>query len=113
MQIEFHGPGQVCMAGSSRRQPSLSAFRFREILNGQHFLPIGPVPILNAQANRRPYRLAVPYARQSFDPVFFDFLTPAPAVSQLPPVKLPVHEFEVNGHTRGQAADPSNQGLTM
>src|SRR5690242_21201207 len=53
------------------------------------------------------------YAGKRLDAIFLDFLTPATSVAQLPAVQLPVNELKINGHTRGKAADPGNQRLSV
>ena len=113
MEIEFHGAGQIRVARARRGQPALGAFGVRKLFNRERLFPVGPVTILDPQSDGRTDGLPVAHAGQKFDAIFFDFLAPAAAVAQLPPVEFPLHEFEVNGHTRGHAADPSNQRLTV
>ena len=113
MEIEFHGAGQVRVARARRGQTALGAFGVRKLFNGERLFPVGPVAILDAQGDGRADGLPVPHAGQEFDAVLFDFLAPAAAIAQLPPVQFPLHEFKVNGHTRGHAADPCNQRLTV
>ena len=113
MEVEFHRAGQVRVARARRCERAARVLFARKILNRQGFLPVGPIPVFDAQGDRSANRLPVPNPCQRLDAVLFDFLAPAAAVSQLPPVQFHLHKLEVNGHTRGQAADPRNQRLTV
>ena len=63
--------------------------------------------------DRRPDRLAVPYARQNIRLIFLDPLAPAASIPQLPPVQFALNEFQIHRHAQRQPGDPRNQGLPV
>ncbi len=113
VEIEFHRAGQIRVARARRGQVSLGALGFGKFFNRKRLFPVGPVAIIDTQGDRRADGLPMPHAGQEFDAIFFDFLASPAAIAELAPVQFPLHEFKIDGHTRGHAADPSNQRLTV
>lgn len=75
------------------------------ILYGQGLLPIFPVAVFDANRNGRADGLSVAYAGEKFSLILFDFLPSAAAVSELPPVHLAIHKFQIDRNARGQSGD--------
>jgi hypothetical protein len=113
MEVEFHRASQVCMAWTRGSQGAASIVLVRNVLNRKSFLPIGPIPVFDAQSDRRADGLPMANPGKGLDAILFDLLSAASPVAELPAMQLALNEFKINGHTRRHAADPRNQRLTV
>ena len=113
VEVEFHRAGEVRVARARRGQRAASIVLRRKILDREGFLPVGPIAVFNAQCDRRADGLTMANPGQGFDAILLDFLSAASPVAELPAMQLPLNEFEIYRHTRGHAADPRNQRLTV
>src|ERR1700674_863575 len=113
MKIEFLRASEVGVSGPWGQQLSLVARGFGGSLDGQNFFPIRPIAIFDADSHGGPDGFFVPPAGENIGSVFLDFLASSAAVSQLPPAKLTVDEFQVHGQGSGQPGDKRQERLPM
>src|SRR6185437_5788438 len=83
------------------------------ILDGQSLLPILPFAVLDSNGNGLANGFSVSHAGEKVSLILFDFLPSAAPVSELPPVHLAIHKFQLDRNARGQSGDPGNQRLPV
>ena len=83
------------------------------ILNGQSFLPVSPVAILDAEGDGCAYGLAVADAGKDIGAVFFDFLAATATVAELTAVQFVIDEIEVHGQGSREAREEGEERLSV
>ena len=69
--------------------------------------------VLDAESNGRANRLPVAHAGEHVRAVLFNFLAPAAAVSQLPPLQLVIDELQIHTQSRRQPGQERQQRLSV
>jgi len=113
MKIELLRARQISVSRPRRGQMALRVIGAITVFHRQRFLPIFPVAVFNPQRDWRADRFSVAHAGKNVRLIFLDALPPAPAESQLPPVKLSRDQIHVHRDARGQPGNPRHERLPV
>jgi len=83
------------------------------VLDGQSFLPVGPVAIFDAQGYRSADSFAVAHPGEDFGAVFLDFLAAAATVAELAAMEFVIDEINIDGKGSGQTGDEGEERLSV
>src|SRR5712692_1966029 len=113
VKIKFLRAGEVGMTRARSHELLVVAGEVWGVLDGEGFLPIGPVAVFDAQRDGRADGFAVAHAGKDFGAVFLDFLTAAAAVAELAAVQFVIDEIEIDRQGSRQAGDEGEERLSV
>src|SRR5229473_1725933 len=113
VKVEFLRAGEVRVTGTRGNEFFVVVCEIRRVFDGQRFLPIGPVAVIDAQRYGSADGLAVAYAGEDVGAVLFDFLAAAAAVAELAAMEFVVDEVQVDRKRSGQPGNEGQQRLSV
>jgi hypothetical protein len=96
VKIVFQRSRQIRVPRARRGQSALQVFSAFCVFYRERFFPILPVPVFDAQSDRRANRFPVTHACENLGLVLFDPLSCSASVTELPPVQFALNKFLID-----------------
>ena len=101
------------MTGARGHELLVMVCDIRRVLDGESFLPVGPVAVFDAQRHGSADGFAVANPGEDVRAVLFDFLAAAASVAELAAMELVIDEVYVDRKRGRQPGNEGQQGLSV
>src|SRR5262245_9840642 len=112
-RVVLEAAGQIRMTGTRAFHPTRFLWRNFAYLGGHHFVPVGPVFVLDGDRHRRSECQTMADAAEDFDAVLLDLHAGAAAIPLLTPPQFVIDLIDIDGQTGGQTFNNRDQCATV